>query len=266
MIPLPIYLIGTEKQHRVSQQETLLDIARNYRLGFNEIADLYPQLDPWCPPRGRVLRIPSAWIPPDAKQADIVINIAECRLYLFDRNGRATGTFPISIGGPESPTPEGDFIIKTKAYQPTWTVPPSLTHKYPFSSLPPGPGNPLGDYWLGLESHYGIHGTNSPWSIGRAVTNGCIRLYPEDIAGLFSLVSRGMRVQIVYEPIKFAWIQDRIIVEVHRDIYSKFHNFKQYGVQRLQQKGLTGLVSMPEYLRALDQKNGAIADVSLSPK
>jgi L,D-transpeptidase ErfK/SrfK len=82
--------------------------------------------------------------------------------------------------------------------------------------VPPGPENPLGEYALYLGwSAYLIHGTNQPWGIGRRVSSGCIRMYPEDIETLYTMVSRGTRVTVVDQPIKFGWIDGDLYIEVH---------------------------------------------------
>lgn len=255
--------IGGIKQHRVREKETLLDIARQFDLGFNEIRDLYPQLDLWLPPSGMVMQIPSRWILPDGKRDQIVVNIAELRLYYFSRSGEQVSTFPVGIGESAWPTPEGAFVIARKIAHPRWFVPPSLKHKYAFSSLPPGPDNPLGKFWLGLaHTHYGIHGTDFPWSIGRAATHGCIRLYPEDIERLYKLVQPGTRVKIIYAPVKIAVRQDHVFVEVHRDIYKRIGNLEQYGLLLLQNNNVSHRVDLDKYYRVLERQDGMPVDVT----
>ena len=91
-------LSGTLQHHIVRKKETLLDIARNYDLGFNEIQDLYPDLDPWLPPEGTELIIPSQRILPVNKGDGIVINIAELRLYYFTKNIKEVLSFPVGLG------------------------------------------------------------------------------------------------------------------------------------------------------------------------
>jgi L,D-transpeptidase ErfK/SrfK len=74
----------------------------------------------------------------------------------------------------------------------------------------------LGHYALNLAwQNYVIHGTNKPYGIGRRVSSGCIRLYPEDIALLFRLVSVGTPVAIVYQPVKLGWSDGELYLEVH---------------------------------------------------
>lgn len=86
------------------------------------------------------------------------------------------------IGADETPSPIRSFTIRTKEDNPTWVVPASIlkTMNPPRHVVPPGPDNPLGEYRIRLSyGLYSIHGTDSPWSIGRLATHGCIRLYPD---------------------------------------------------------------------------------------
>ena len=88
--------------------------------------------------------------------------------------------------------------------------------------VPPGPDNPLGTHWLGLSLWgYGIHGTIAPSSVFHFQSHGCIRLHPDDVAELFDRVKVGTAGRIVYRPVLLAVIEDRILLEVHRDIYSR---------------------------------------------
>jgi lipoprotein-anchoring transpeptidase ErfK/SrfK len=106
----------------------------------------------------------------------ITINVAARRLTLF-KNGKVFKTYPVGVGKPSTPTPKGSFRIINKAYQ---------------------PGGPFGARWLGLNKKgYGIHGTNNPSSIGKAVSNGCIRTYNNNIIELYNTVPIGTPVKIV---------------------------------------------------------------------
>lgn len=241
-------MIGSIQQHVIQKNETLLDVARLYDLGFNEIQDLYPEWDPWIPPLGATINIPSQWILPGNVKNGILINLAELRLYYFDNENGTIMTFPVGIGDPKFPTPEGEFKISSRVNKPTWTVPPSLRHKYKIWTVPPGPENPLGDYWLGLgDSNFGIHGTNFPWSIGRLASQGCIRLYPEDIQVLFDLVQVGTIVKIIYEPVKISRQADKVYLEIHKDVYGKIKHLPSYAMIRLYQEKIADLVDFEKF-------------------
>lgn len=111
----------------------------------------------------------------------ILINLNSRELYLF-AGGRHTQTFTVGVGKRETPTPIGHYKIVNKLIN---------------------PGGVLGSRWMGLDipnGPYGIHGTNNPASIGHYVSNGCIRMYNQDVELLFSLVNIGTPVLISKSP------------------------------------------------------------------
>ncbi|MGD9823298.1 L,D-transpeptidase family protein [Desulfobacter sp.] len=234
-----ITVIGSLQNHQVAKGETLLDIARFYDLGFNEMADLYPEMDPWLLKPGSILVIPSLWILPEIRKPGIVINVAEMRMYHFFDHSREVRTFPVAVGQRLWPSPSGNFRVIEKRKSPFWYIPMSLQKKYGISVLPPGCDNPLGDYFIGIGNAIGIHGTNFAWAVGRLVTHGCIRLYPEDIKELYPAVSLGTQVQMIYEPIKIGYIGRRIFLEAHRDIYAGISNYQKSALDRIAAAGST---------------------------
>lgn len=255
-------IIGVTTEHRVKKGQTLLDIAKEYGLGYNEIADLYPDIDPWIPPVGQKIIIPSQWILPNVTDSGIVINIAELRLYYLI-HGRLAKTYPVGIGDIDWVTPTGTYNIGLKQVDPVWHVPLSLREKYGVTTMPPGPDNPLGAYWMGLgKSHYGIHGTPMPWSIGRPATHGCIRLYDEDIETLYRTVPSGTEVKIIYEPVKFGTLSGRLYTEIHPDIYGRINDFKAYARQRLKDSNLKEKVSKFRFEKALERRDGLPVDIT----
>lgn len=229
-------VVGVVRIHTVGPQETLLDIARQYGLGFNEIELFHPDADPWIPEPGSELAIPTQWVLPPTKHEGIVINVPEMRLYRFFPSIKAVKTYPVGVGAQETPTPEGTAWVVDRSVYPTWVIPDSLQSKYTVAAIPPGPDNPLGKYWLGISRKgYGIHGTNFPWCVGRAVSNGCIRLYPEHIERLFQETPVMTRVEIVYEPLKVGFRHGQVFVEVHPDLYGRIQAMEEYAVRRLRE-------------------------------
>ncbi len=259
-----ITVIGNPRTYIIQKDDTLLDIARNFDLGFSEIQSLYTTLDPWVPPEGAELMIPVFWILPEGEWDGILINIPEMRLYFFLKKISMVKTFPIGIGVTENATPVGRFYVKDKRVSPTWHIPSSLREKYGGrKSIPPGPDNPLGSHWMGLSiTGYGIHGTNFPWAVGRLVTHGCIRLYPEDIVRLYSMLPVGTPGNIIYEPIKIGFKQGRIFIEVHEDIYQRIANPFQFVLKKLEKKGIKNLVDLEKMKEALDQKRGIPIEIT----
>jgi L,D-transpeptidase ErfK/SrfK len=217
-VATPTRLVGTVGVHFVAEGETLLDIARDNGLGILEVMAANPGVDPWIPEEGRLIILPLARILPDAPQRGIVINLVERRLYFFQDGEAAVRSWPIGIGRLGFTTPLGETRIVRKTIDPVWHPTDETRAEDPQlpKAVPPGPRNPLGKYALYLGwPQYAIHGTNRPWGIGRRVSRGCIRLYPEDIEVLFALAEVGMTVTVVDQVAKLAWHNDRLYLEVH---------------------------------------------------
>lgn len=211
-------LIGVPGLYETYHEDTLPDIAIGFDLGFVEMLEANPGIDPWLPGAGKQLLLPTWHILPDAPRKGIVINVAELRLYYFPPDGSDPLTFPLGIGGEGKETPIGTTRIIRKKEHPTW-IPTASEHlespDLP-KLVPPGPDNPMGEYalYLGWRG-YAVHGTNKIYSIGRRDSHGCIRLYPKDIERLFSLVSVGTQVTVVDQPIKAGWSGGELYIEVH---------------------------------------------------
>jgi L,D-transpeptidase ErfK/SrfK len=114
--------------------------------------------------------------------------------------------------------PLGETRVVGKRVNPVWGPPASIRAERPElpAAVPPGPDNPLGTHALdlGWTAHV-IHGTNKPLGVGRRVSHGCIRMYPEDIKELFAAVAVGTRVAAVDQPVKVGWRENVLYVEVH---------------------------------------------------
>lgn len=125
----------------------------------------------------------------------IVVNISQRKLRLI-RNGRVVRTYAIAVGQPAYPTPTGDFAINDKQKNPAWT-PPNSPWAKELSTIPPGPGNPLGTRWIGTTAPaIGIHGTYADSSIGTAASHGCMRMHIKDVEALYDQVAIGMPLSI----------------------------------------------------------------------
>ena len=112
------------------------------------------------------------------------------------RPGQAPVVFGVAVGQSAYPTPTGSFHIISKVVDPTWT-PPDSPWAQGALPVPPGPDNPLGTRWMGLNvTGVGIHGTNDPSSIGYSVSHGCIRMQIPDVERLFTMVYVGTSVTI----------------------------------------------------------------------
>lgn len=204
--------------HEAVFEDTLIHLARHNELGFVELRAANPNLDPWIPGAGAKIILPKKHILPEAPRQGIVINLSEMRLFYFKEAGKAPITFPISIGREGLSTPQGSTSIVRKKDGPTWRPTPRMREENPElpESVGPGPENPLGTHAMYLGwPQYLIHGTNKPYGIGRRVSSGCIRMYPENIKALFPQVPVGTQVTVVDQAIKVGWIDDKMFIEVH---------------------------------------------------
>jgi lipoprotein-anchoring transpeptidase ErfK/SrfK len=126
------------------------------------------------------------------KPGTIVIETDERRLYLVLDGGKAM-RYGVGVGR-DGFTWSGTHRITRKAEWPGWTPPAQMRKRVPDlpAYMPGGPNNPLGARALYIGSTlYRVHGTSEPWSIGQAVSSGCIRLTNEDITDLYERVQVG---------------------------------------------------------------------------
>jgi L,D-transpeptidase ErfK/SrfK len=211
-------IIGEPVTYRTDEDDSLLDLARHFDVGYVAMIAANPVLDPWAPGAGKDIVIPSQHIVPQAPHEGIVVNIAEMRLYYFPVKDGTPETYPLGIGEEGSETPGGETRVARKQANPTWYRTKNEMAAKPWAPkiVPPGPDNPLGAYalYLGWPS-YLIHGTDDWRGVGRRDSRGCIRMYPEDIERLFREVRIGTRVTVVNQPVKFAWAGDQLYMEVH---------------------------------------------------
>jgi len=212
-------------------EDTLSDIARANDLGFLEISEANPGVDPWLPGEGLEIILPTRFLLPPVPRKGIVINLAELRLYYYPKGENRVITYPLGIGREGWGTPTGETRVTGKRPNPTWTPPESIRLEHlemgdPLPKIvPPGPDNPLGEYAIYLAmSGYLLHGTNKPFGVGMRVSHGCIRLYPEDIKKLFPRIPVGTRVRIINEPYKLGWIGERLYIEAHQPLSEQRQN------------------------------------------
>lgn len=213
----------------VDDDQTLLDVARQFNLGQSEIVTLNPKLDRWLIKKGTVVRLPNKRILPDTPHEGITLNISEYRMYYYPANQPGiVKSYAHGIGRQDWQTPLGRTTVAKKVKDPAWHPPESIRREHAANGdplpaiVPPGPNNPLGAYalHLALPGEYRIHGTDVDkiYGIGMQITHGCVRMYPEDIETLYNSVPIGTPVYIVKQPIKVGWLNNILYIEAHPDL------------------------------------------------
>ena len=278
-------IIGANRTHTIKGKESLVELAMEYGVGYNEIVAANRDVDPWVPDKGTKIILPTSWLLPerndsvtgvssgeinghnlsamlfpDINENRIIINLAELRMYYFFSIGNShyVRTFPLGIGRQGWNTPAGIYKITAKVKDPVWKVPDSIKEEEPEwpDFVVQGPENPLGAYWLQLSADgYGIHGTNRPYGIGRRVSHGCIRLYPEDIEVLFRLVKTGTEVRIINEPVKIGIYDRKVYVEVHRS-EEKEAELISFLSEKLDRKHMLENIDKDSLIRAVRNSTG----------
>jgi L,D-transpeptidase ErfK/SrfK len=219
-------VVGEPQIVLTGPEDTFSDLARTYGLGYDDLIDANPGIDPWLPGDGTPVLLPTQYVLPDAPKRGVILNIATKRLFYYPASAEGEPqqvmTYPIGIGRVGWETPLGETTVIAKAKDPTWWVPASVRREHaemgdPLPSVvPPGPDNPLGTRVLKLDMPgYLIHGTNQPYGVGMRVSHGCVRLYPENIEFLYTLVDVGEIVTIMNEPYQIGRKNGTLFFEAH---------------------------------------------------
>lgn len=231
-------LVGKPKTATVKTGDSLAQIARDYDMGYTEMEEANPGVDPDHLIPGTVVVIPSRFVLPNTPHSGLVINLAEMRLYYYPGNGMVY-THPMGIGREGEDTVVGVFKVIEHIPNPTWTATETMRELRAKEgvilpkSVPPGPDNPMGQFAMRLSKPtYLIHGTNDPLGgIGRRSSSGCMRLYPEDIKALFSMVPNSTTVYIINEPYKAGWSKGQLYLESHASLSNEDDQAVQDAVQ-----------------------------------
>ncbi len=251
-------LIGKDTSYQVIQGEGLYEIARKFDISYMSIALANQISDPNRIYAGQKLILPTRTILPKKLDKGVLINIPEYRLYFFQGDD-SIKVYPVCIGLPTWRTPSGEFSITHKIKNPTWYMPDEIAEKDKVKKeiIPPGPLNPLGDFWIGTDlRHTGIHSTIIPMSIGRALSHGCVRLYPEDIEVLFPLTEVEMTGEVIYEPIKITVREDSIFLEVYPDVYEMVQDYEKEFNKKLRLLNLLTDLDKDKIKIILEEKRG----------
>jgi L,D-transpeptidase ErfK/SrfK len=255
-------VIGVPQVVFPSATDTLSDFARAYGLGYDELLEANPGVNPWLPGENTPILLPTQYVLPDVPREGVVLNIASKRLFYFPAMGEGQDqivfTYPIGIGRVGWETPLGATTVVSKAKDPSWWVPASVRREHaemgdPLPSLvPPGPDNPLGTRVLKLEMPgYLIHGTNQPYGVGMRVSHGCIRLYPENIETLYEIVEIGEPVRIINEPYLLGQRDGEWYFESHKPLEDDLIEPGDRLAALLQASDESISVSQQEHVRAI---------------
>jgi L,D-transpeptidase ErfK/SrfK len=271
-------VVGDLRVHEIAADETFLDIARRESLGYNELIAANPDVDPWLPRAGSRIVLPTQWILPPGPREGLVVNIPEMRLYYYlpgsaSEVGKPTViSYPVGLGRDEWRTPLAEFRVRGKTKNPVWVLPETVKAEriaekgFAEQSIPGGhPDNPLGRHRIELTlGAYAIHGTNKNWGVGMQVSHGCIRLYPEDVAALFPLVSAGTKGRFDYKPVKVGVREGRVLAEVHEDIYGLTPWLWSEALEAVRAAGLDGRVDFAKLRAVVEAATGIPTDVGQS--
>jgi len=195
-----------KSQQTALEYETELElVAEKSHSHLELIRRLNPGVNWTNPVAGTVLQIPDVNYPePTNKAAFVVIHLSEKFLEAFDEDTNLLAHFPCSIAAKAEKRPVGELHVVVVIPKPNYTFDPAIFPESPEARqighkliLPPGPNNPVGVAWLGLDRpDYGIHGTPNPEQIGRTESHGCFRLANWDAEHLMKLAWVGMPVLV----------------------------------------------------------------------
>lgn len=215
-------VVGRMQWAQAMAGDTFSSIGRRYDVGYYQLVEANPGVDPVNPPPGTMIVIPTQFVLPAAPRTGMVVNLAELRIYYYPPNSGKVVTYPIGIGREGWDTPVGLMHIIEKTVNPTWVVPASIREdrakqgvQLP-KSVPPGPDNPLGGYRMRLsQPTFLIHGTNDYRGVGRRSSSGCMRMFPEDVEALFNYVKTGTTVNVIDKAYKAGWLNGGLYLEAH---------------------------------------------------
>jgi lipoprotein-anchoring transpeptidase ErfK/SrfK len=205
--PLAPTWVGKSQQTALDYETALELVAERTHASPNLIRRLNPDVN-WAEPAADTpLVVPAIpRLPKTKKAARVIIQLAAHTLEIFDADGGVIAHFPVSIASRVEKRPVGELHVTVVVRDPDYTFNPEV---FPESEearslgrkliLPPGPNNPVGLAWIGLDlPGYGIHGTPKPEQVGRTESHGCFRLANWDALTFLDLVWTGL--PVVVEP------------------------------------------------------------------
>jgi lipoprotein-anchoring transpeptidase ErfK/SrfK len=203
--PVPDTWLGKSERDRLGFATALELVAEKYRANPRFLQRLNPGVnwDDLLP--GTVVQVPDVWeFRPPSHAAQLHVRLADRVLQAYDAEGRLIAHFPVSIARAMDKRPIGELRVIVVIENPNYTFDPAVfTESEEGRTLgrrliiPPGPNNPVGVAWVGLNRPgYGIHGTPEPEKVGRTESHGCFRLANWDARALLRMAWEGLPVLV----------------------------------------------------------------------
>jgi lipoprotein-anchoring transpeptidase ErfK/SrfK len=205
LTPLPKTWLGKSEQPRLDYESILELLAEKSFSNPQLIRALNPGVNWNQVAIGAKVTLPRVDYPAvNGKAAFVKISLQRCVLEVFDSETNLLAHFPCSIGRVAAKRPAGELHVTAIALDPNYTFDPAVFPESPEAQtvgrkliLPPGPNNPVGVAWIGLDRPgYGIHGTPAPEQVGRTESHGCFRLANWNASYLANMVWVGMVVEV----------------------------------------------------------------------
>ena len=203
--PVPETWLGKSREPVLAHATVLEAVAERFRAHPRLLIRLNPGTNWEALPAGARVVVPAVeFVALPRTAASIHIKLAARELELVDEVGRVLAHFPVSIARKVEKRPQGELRVRTAAREPNYTFDPEHFPDAPEARdpgrkliVPPGPNNPVGRVWIGLDRPgYGIHGTPEPEKVGRTESLGCFRLANWDALALLEVVRAGMVVWV----------------------------------------------------------------------
>ncbi len=255
--------------------DTLAEVARREGIGLLNLIAANPGVDPLLPGQGTRIVLPTQIVLPPGPRTGVVVNLAELRVFYYLPDLGQVLIYPIGIGRLGWSTPLGTTRITQKVANPTWTPPQSIRDEHAARGdilppvIPAGPDNPLGLFALRLgftTGAYLIHGTNKAYGVGMRVSHGCIRLYPDHIEHLFSLVRPGTAVRVMNQAYKLGVRGGEYYLEAHEPLTEDRRDTsidpEAELMKLLADQGYPDAISMARALEELDAELGLPVRIS----
>lgn len=243
-------VVGETVSVQARADDNFVSLAHRFGFGYDELLLANPSAERWITAAGSQVNLPGRTILPlssplqlassqlldsDSLESQLasdgylVANLPERRLYVF--RGSSVTSYPIGIGQIGWNTPLLKTRVTTKLVDPSWKPPASIRKEANLrgEELPdlvlPGPDNPMGTRAIQFgNTRYYVHGTNRPSGIGKRVSHGCLRMWPVHIEAMYDDVGKGMKVEIVNQPVKAGWSGTNLFVEVHPPLAEDEHS------------------------------------------